>query len=244
MAAAEKAAAAAKEEAAAAKAAAEAAAKAAAEEAAAAEAARAAAEARRAENAKRAAAAAEAALAREKAEAERLAEEEKLLEEEEARARNSAQFFGAIIGRAIPARNSARNSLTPPPRPAVLQAAAATAREAHNTLDAKLAAESGYRERAETGWEAAQQALDGVEAELQETRSKVATLEGKLSKEKEKTAKATLKEKNDKAERRGKDESKTLLERAQKAADAGQAREYRPLVCRGRVRGLCRFYKR
>ena len=74
-----------------------------------------------------------------------------------------------------------RNSLTPPPRPAVLQAAAATAREAHNTLDAKLAAESGYRERAETGWEAAQQALDGVEAELQETRSKVATLEGKLS---------------------------------------------------------------
>ena len=74
-----------------------------------------------------------------------------------------------------------RNFLTPPPRPAVLQAAAATAREAHNTLDAKLAAESGYRERAETGWEAAQQALDGVEAELQETRSKVATLEGKLS---------------------------------------------------------------
>ena len=74
-----------------------------------------------------------------------------------------------------------RNFLTPPPHATLRQAAAATAREAHNTLDAKLAAESGYRERAETGWEAAQQALDGVEAELQETRSKVATLEGKLS---------------------------------------------------------------
>ena len=91
------------------------------------------------------------------------------------------------IRRAIRPRNS-RNSLTAQfvgaifrRSPRCFDRRRRRRRARRTTPSTRSSPESGYRERAETGWEAAQQALDGVEAELQETRSKVATLEGKLS---------------------------------------------------------------